>query len=59
MILAVVRFLRLKNFGQPYQRSEENVLAKKYGDRVGEIISAEVYRFGRKRFYCWMKKAMN
>ena len=37
---------------------KKNVLVKKYNDRVGEIVNAEVcIRFGRKKFFCWMKRA--
>ena len=38
---------------------KKNVLAKKYGDRIGEVISAEVYQVWKKRSSCSMKKETN
>jgi N utilization substance protein A len=38
---------------------KKNVLAKKYGDRIGEIISAEVYQVWKRRSSCWMRKVMS
>ena len=38
---------------------KKNVLIKKYGDRIGDIISAEVYQVWKKEVLLLMKKAMN
>jgi len=38
---------------------KKNVLVKKYSDRVGEIINAEVYQVWKRKFSLWTKKGMN
>ncbi len=38
---------------------KKNILVKKYGDRVGEIVTGEVYQVWKKKFYYWMMKGMN
>jgi len=30
---------------------KKNVLVKKYGDRIGEIINAEIYQVWKKKYY--------